>query len=344
MLLALAVAVVAAAVAFAVTALVRRNAVRLGVVQAPNARSSHTVPTPSGGGVGIVAGGSLVLAALAFRAPSPALWLLVIALAIAAIGFVDDRRPLSALLRLPAQLLLVGIAIVAAVPLDAFAQEVGLPWPALAAGGVTLIAAVYWINIFNFMDGIDGIAASQAVFMLAGALLLLFLRDPATISGGPAAMLVGLAGATLGFLVLNWPPAKIFMGDAGSTYLGFLLALLALITIAGGLLSLPQWLILGGLFLADATVTLLRRLLKGERIFEAHRRHAYQALSRRLGGHSPVTLGFIGLNVVLLLPLAVLAGLPGWGWPAVAIAYVPLLVLAFVLGAGAPERPVAAGG
>jgi Fuc2NAc and GlcNAc transferase len=344
MLLSLAIAVVAAAVAFTVTALVRRNAVRLGVVQAPNARSSHTVPTPSGGGVGIVAGGSIVLAVAATRAPFPALWLLIIAGAIAAVGFVDDRRPLPALFRLPVQLGLVAIAIVVAVPFEALASQIGLPAPALFLGAVALIAAVYWINIFNFMDGIDGIAAAQAMFMLLGALLLLLLRDPDALGGGAGAMLIGLAGATLGFLALNWPPAKIFMGDAGSTYLGFLLALMALSTIADGLLSLPQWLILGALFVVDASVTLLRRLLNRERIFEAHRRHAYQALSRRFGRHLPVTLGFAGLNLVALLPMAMLAGLPGWAWPAAAITYVPLVIAALLLGAGAPERPAAARG
>jgi Fuc2NAc and GlcNAc transferase len=343
MLVSLAIAALAAVASFAVTALVRRHAVRLGLVQAPNARSSHTMPTPSGGGLGIVAGGTIVLAAAAVAAPAPALWLLVLGALVAAIGFIDDRRPLPAMLRLPAQLLLVGLAIALTAPLDALVHSIGLPIPALAAGGVALIGAVYWINIFNFMDGIDGIAASEAVVMLLGALLLLVLADPAAVAGEPAAMLMGLGGATLGFLVLNWPPARIFMGDAGSTYLGFLLALLALGTIAAGLISLPQWLILGALFIVDASVTLLRRLLNGERVFEAHRRHAYQALSRRLGGHRPVTLGFIAVNVVVLLPLAVLAGAPGWAWPAAAIAYVPLAVLAVSLGAGAPERPAPAG-
>lgn len=344
MLLTLAVAAIAAAAAFGLTAFVRRNAVRLGLLQAPNERSSHSVPTPSGGGIGIVLGGSIALGAAAFGAPAPALWLLILSLLVAAVGFVDDRRPLPALLRLPLQLVLVAAAILLAVPLDELGRQIGLPVPALVLAALALVGAVYWINIFNFMDGIDGIAASQAIFMLLGALLLLALRDPPAIGGGAAAILLGLTGATVGFLVLNWPPAKIFMGDAGSTYLGFTLAVMALVSIATGLVSLPQWLILGALFLADSTVTLVRRLLNRERIFEAHRRHAYQALSRRLGGHRPVTLGFIAVNVVVLLPLAMLAGTPGWGWAAVAIAYVPLIALAVVLGSGAPERPAAAKG
>jgi Fuc2NAc and GlcNAc transferase len=149
--------------------------------------------------------------------------------------------------------------------------------------------------------------------------------------------LVGVTAATLGFLALNWPPARIFMGDAGSTYLGFILAFLALVTIADGTLSLPQWLILSAAFVTDASVTLIRRLLLRERVFEAHRRHAYQVLSRRFGAHQPVTLGFVALNAIWLLPLAWAA--TAWGWLAVLVAYGPLIVLAFYLGAGAPERP-----
>jgi len=150
-------------------------------------------------------------------------------------------------------------------------------------------------------------------------------------------VLLGVGAATAGFLLQNWPPARIFMGDAGSTYLGFVIAILALVTIAGGWLTLPQWVILAAAFVTDATVTLIRRLMLGEKVFEAHRRHAYQVLSRRWSSHHRVTLSFIGLNLIWLLPLAYAA--PSWGWLAVGVAYLPLIGLALYLGAGAPERP-----
>ncbi|HVY52050.1 MAG TPA: hypothetical protein VHA07_10895, partial [Devosia sp.] len=217
MVILVATGLVAAMAAFALAAWVRRHAVRLGVVAMPNERSSHAAPTPSGGGVGIVLGGSIALGAAAEAASFPALWVMAISLLVAAIGFVDDRRPLPALLRLPAQFVLVAVAIWLAVPLGALSQQIGLPLPVLATGGLVLVGAVYWINIFNFMDGIDGIAAAQAIFMLAGALALLWLRGPAVLDGGIATILIGIAAAASGFLVLNWPPAKIFMGDAGST-------------------------------------------------------------------------------------------------------------------------------
>ena len=332
MLLDALITLVAALAAFAATAMIRRNAQRLGIVQAPNERSSHTVPTPSGGGVGIVLGGTIATAFAAVVAPSPYGIGLVIALVIAAIGFWDDRKPIAARFRLPAQLLLVSVAISLCIPLNALQQGTGLPLPALLVAAVAVIVVTYWINLFNFMDGIDGIAASQAIFMCCGAALLLGSSMPPVFW-----VLIGVAAATLGFLVLNWPPARIFMGDAGSTYLGFMIALLALVTIADGQISLAQWVILAAAFVTDATVTLARRLLLRERVFEAHRRHAYQKLSRRWGSHRSVTLSFIGLNVIWLLPLAWLAGVPGWMWPAVLAAYLPLIGLALYFRAGAPE-------
>jgi Fuc2NAc and GlcNAc transferase len=205
---------------------------------------------------------------------------------------------------------------------------------------VAVVGSVYWLNLFNFMDGIDGLAASEAVFVALAAALLAVLRMPGIVDQGPLWMLLGIAAASVGFLMLNWPPAKIFMGDAGSTYLGFMIAVLALMTIATGWLTLTQWAILVATFVTDATVTLVRRLLLRERVFEAHRRHAYQVLSRRWGGHQPVTLSFTGLNLIWLLPLAYVAALQGWAVPAVLLAYVPLIGLALYFGAGAPEVAV----
>ena len=339
MLLRLVLLLVAAIVAFAVTALIRRNARRLGTIQAPNDRSSHTVPTPSGGGVGILAGGTIATAALI--APDP--WPLAIgglaALAVAAIGFIDDRTPLPARLRLSAQLILVALTIALAVPLEGLAGATGLPVPGLLVAAVALIVAVYWINLFNFMDGIDGIAGSQAIFMCCASALLMVLRSPDAAGTTPFCMLLAVAAATAGFLVLNWPPAKIFMGDAGSTYLGFMIVFLGLVTISSGAMSLAQWSILAAAFVSDATITLIRRLMLRERVFDAHRRHAYQHLSRRWKSHRRVTAGFIAVNLIWLLPLSWLSTFSGWTWPALALAYIPLIVVAVLAGAGAPERP-----
>jgi Fuc2NAc and GlcNAc transferase len=127
------------------------------------------------------------------------------------------------------------------------------------------------------------------------------------------------------------------MGDAGSTWLGFIIAMLALLTVSWGWLSAWQWLILGAAFVTDASVTLARRLLRGEKVTQAHRRHAYQALSRRWESHRAVTLLFIAIDVVWLLPLALWAGMGAAGWLAALVAYAPLVALALLAGAGAPE-------
>ena len=338
MLLRLILLGVAAAVAFAVTALMRRNARRLGTIQAPNERSSHIIPTPSGGGIGIVAGGTIAIAALTV----PAAWPLgigtIAALAVAAIGFVDDRTPLPARVRLTAQLVLVALTIAVTVPLDGLAAAAALPLPLALVAAIALVVAVYWINLFNFMDGIDGIAGSQAIFMCCAAALLMVLNAPDSAGTLPFWMLLTVAAASAGFLILNWPPARIFMGDAGSTYLGFMIVFVGLVTIASGAVTLAQWSILAAAFVTDATVTLARRLARRERVFEAHRRHAYQHLSRRWKSHRRVTASFIGVNLVWLLPLSWLSAIPGWTWPALALAYLPLVAIAVLAGAGAPEQ------
>lgn len=328
---------VAGPASFAVAWLVLRNAPALGLIAEPNARSSHTRPTPSGGGLGIVAGGLIAALPALLDSFWPVVVVVAASLAIAAIGFLDDRRPLPARLRLGAQIVLVA-ALFAAVPLARLGAALGLEdlGPLLAVPLV--LAAVYWINIFNFMDGIDGLAASEAAFIL-GAAAVLSLAAPGATGDPHLWWMVGLAAAALGFLLLNFPPARIFMGDAGSTCLGFMIAFFALWTIAAEWLSLWQWAILVALFAADATVTLLRRLLQGERVYEAHRRHAYQVLSRRWRGHLPVTLLAMALNVVWLLPLAWWAGaLPEAAWIAALLAYGPLVAAALVVGAGAPEK------
>lgn len=324
--------------AFVVTVLIRYHAGSLGLVATPNARSSHTVPTPSGGGVGIVAGGAVGSLLVLWNAPWPGALLLAAALLIAAIGFVDDRQPLPAAARLGAQLLLVGASAVLALPGGGLATQIGLPLPPVLVTALAVLAAVYWINLFNFMDGIDGLAASQAIFMLLAGALLAVLGSENAATSPIFWWLPTLAAACIGFLLLNWPPARIFMGDAGSTFLGFMIAVLALTTVSLGWLSLWQWLVLAALFAVDATVTLGRRLLLRERVFEAHRRHAYQRLARRWHSHRPVTLAAICVNLFWLLPLALLAGwYPDFG-PAVAlVAYLPLVALALRVGAGTPE-------
>jgi Fuc2NAc and GlcNAc transferase len=195
---------------------------------------------------------------------------------------------------------------------------------------------VWALNLFNFMDGIDGIAASEAIFVaLAGTLLTSSFAPGSGV--GFAALL--FAAACGGFLLWNWPPASIFLGDVGSGYMGYVIVVLALSANRDNPVALWVWLILGGVFFVDATVTLVGRLLRGERVYQAHRSHAYQWLARRWESHGKVSTAVLVLNVVWLLPWAMLAEtFPRYAAVSVLAAFAPLTLLAAVIGAGHGER------
>ena len=296
----------------------------------PNTRSSHVQPTPRGGGLAIVAAFFLSLLVLLqpTEMPLPLFWALSALIPLAIIGFVDDHGHVPARWRLLLQVL-------AAAWLLVWIKPSGLGWPGYLG---TAFCIVWVINLFNFMDGIDGIAGVEAMTTTLSAAWLLSLHP--TGSFPPEGFIcLALAAASLGFLVWNWPPARLFMGDVGSGVLGFLLAALALWTSQQGLLGLPAWLILGGVFLVDATLTLLIRLLKGNRWYEAHRSHAYQHASRHWGSHRPVTIGVLLVNIFWLLPWAWVATQhPERQYQAVMVALLPLIVLAGWLGAGQERR------
>jgi len=211
-------------------------------------------------------------------------------------------------------------------------QLVELGW----VGSLIAVLGIVWVlNLFNFMDGIDGIAASEAIFVgLAGAWLTAGLH-----TAGGATLVVIFAAACGGFLVWNWSPAKIFLGDVGSGYLGYLTAVFTLAAARVDPAAVWVWLILGGAFFVDATVTLARRTWRRERVYEPHRSHAYQWLARRWGSHRKVTLTLLTVNLVWLLPWAVLAARrPGNALVALAAALVPLAAVMLTIGAGRPER------
>lgn len=337
--LGLILAAIAAVASFLTAWWIRRRAERLGLVQEPNARSSHVTPTPTGGGLGIAVGGTIAGLLCALVLPFLGVPVIMASILIAYIGYTDDRRPLAARWRLGAQVLLMG-AVVAVLPLGVVMALTGLPESVIMI--VLALAGALWINLYNFMDGIDGLAASEAIFLMLGAALIAVAFEPGIAEDPRLWWMVGLAAAALGFLLLNWPPARLFMGDVGSTYLGLMTAFFALTTITSFWLSLWQWLILAALFLADSLTTLVRRVIRRERFWEAHKRHAYQALQRRFGSHRKVTLLYLAIDVVILLPLAWVAGrTPEWA-PAIAAAVLVVLVLAALrAGAGAPLEPEA---
>lgn len=325
-------------IALTVTAWVNRNALRLRLIEAPNQRSSHARPTPSGGGLGVALAGSIAGIWVAWN-QNVALWLTVgLAILLAGVGLWDDIRQLPAKMRFGVQILVCALLLWALGDLSPQAlilSSYGIVVDGWLLFGLLLLTGVWWINLFNFMDGIDGIAGSQAVFMLASAAGLGAWLYPETVNSATWLWMLAIMSATAGFLMLNWPPARIFMGDVGSTYLGFMIFALALLAVREGWLAYSSWLILGALFIADATVTLLRRMLARERWFEAHRSHAYQRLSQRWDSHLAVTLLAITINLLWLLPLTWISLVqPQWAWHCVVLAYAPLLAGVVMLGAG----------
>jgi Fuc2NAc and GlcNAc transferase len=322
-------------VAWAATGVVRRHALRHAIFDVPNARSSHVTPTPRGGGLGIVTAFIAATALLVFAAglqTNIALALIAGGGAVALAGYLDDRKTLPAGIRICVHLIAAGlaIAIVGGVTQPTL-QHMGLHG-VFAGSLLGLVALIWFTNLFNFMDGIDGIAGSEAVFV-AGAGALLNWRYGG--DGGLTASMMVLAAATLGFLVWNWPPARIFMGDVGSGFVGFALAVLSLAASHHSAVPLESWVILGGVFLVDATFTLISRVARGDRWFEAHRSHAYQILASRWKAHLPVTAIAIGVNLFWLLPWAwVAAANPARAMSCVMVALTPLAAVVLLLGAG----------
>lgn len=320
------------------TAGVRRYALARSIMDIPNARSSHQIPTPRGGGVAIVLGflGCLPLAGLLGAVDGRSLLALLPAGAlVAAIGFLDDHR------HIPARWRLLG-HFVAALWLLCWLGGVPplpMPWGMLDLGllgdFLGLVFLVWLLNLYNFMDGIDGIAGLEAISVCLGGALCGWAVGTSQLAWLP--LILGLAAA--GFLVWNFPPARIFMGDAGSGFLGLILGGLAL---QAGAVASPliwSWLILLGVFIVDATFTLIRRLIRGERVYEAHRSHAYQRASRRYGSHLRVSLAVTAINVLWLMPLALLVALGQVsGLLALIVAYAPLVLVVAHQGAGRPDE------
>jgi Fuc2NAc and GlcNAc transferase len=292
------------------------------VLDVPNQRSSHTRPTPRGGGLAIVVaflvglgvwlllGGSLSPRALGWLAG---------ALLIAAIGFADDVRSLPALPRLGVQLAATGLLTLAGVQERSPALIAVLP---LAFLYITLVT-----NVYNFMDGIDGLATTQAI--IGGAALAV---AGATV-GNPLLQTCGalIGAAATGFLAWNKPPARVFMGDVSSTFLGYSFAglcLLANIGVGGNRLPVEFDLVLLAPFLFDGVVTLSRRIVQGERWYAAHRTHYYQRLVQRGWSHAQVTGLYGGLGLLAALSaLGVLQAERGLREALIVLAYVPMLVV-----------------
>ncbi|MEW5894435.1 MAG: glycosyltransferase family 4 protein [Candidatus Omnitrophota bacterium] len=300
--------ILAAGISFLVSLWCIQNAHRMGLMDVPNQRSSHNQPKPKGGGIGIASGMTLALAfgmffnIVEFRPPYSILFLGSLLMAV--LGFFSDRLHISPLIRMIFQALIAG-GTGAFMGLSDTVEVGG--W-VIALGFGKIIFAVIWMtaitNFYNFMDGIDGLAGMQGILMAAGiAVFGIILAEPTLVSSGWI-----LAGAIAGFLLLNKPPARIFMGDSGSYFLGFFIAGIAL---TDQRLFVPVAMMLG-VFIFDTVVTLIRRVLNRERWYQAHRSHFYQRAVKLGYSHAQVTLTLS--FVILFLMASAVFYLNGFGW------------------------------
>lgn len=290
--------IVCGAASAALTGMVRAYAIRHELLDTPNERSSHTLPTPHGGGIAVIAAAILGMgigAAANIIDGHEALTLGAGILALGIVGWIDDTRGSLPGIRLAVQITvacwtLYMLGGLPAIRLGTETYEIG------RTGYILGVLGIVWsINLYNFMDGIDGFAGSQAVIIFGTVAVLSLYRGNSSL-GAVAAI---LAAACVGFLIWNWPPAKIFMGDVGSGAIGYLICGLAISSENNGSVPLFVFAILGAIFIADATTTLVRRVRRGSRTLEAHRDHAYQRLASVFGSHKPVTIAAAGATSVL---------------------------------------------
>lgn len=308
-LLALGLLVLCGLAGWLVTRRVLHHLLDAAILDHPNERSSHDIPTPRGGGWGILLvlfPAWITVMGLAGQPLEPAL-LLSAATLLAGVSWLDDIRNLPASQRLGVQLIAVLIGLFVLRDTGPVTQG----WLPLWLDRLLVALAWLWfINLYNFMDGIDGLAGSETAAIGIG-IGLLAIAAPTLAGAWPAMALLGasLAGAALGFLRHNWQPARLFMGDVGSVPLGYLIGWLLFALAGHGALSAA--IILPLYFCADASLTLIRRLLRGEKPWQAHREHTYQRAVQAGRSHAGTVLIVSGCNLLLIL-LAVASLWLGW--------------------------------
>jgi UDP-N-acetylmuramyl pentapeptide phosphotransferase/UDP-N-acetylglucosamine-1-phosphate transferase len=280
---------------------------RRGLIDQPGQRRSHRLPTPRGGGIGIVLASVFCLPGILYGLPAAwpvqlILALLAALLLVALAGWWDDHHALPVWPRLAAQLVAI-----TAFSLALLATDEWIWWLPLL-----LICGVWSINLHNFMDGIDGLLAQQTIFV--GLALALLAWAAAQVALALAA--ASLAAAAIGFGYYNRPPARIFMGDVGSGSVGLLIFAFSAMSWHRNPLLLCPVLILSSAFVVDASLTLMSRIWRGRRWHAAHREHLYQWLARRAGSHGRADSAYLAWNLLVAAPLAWLA----WSHPRLALA------------------------
>lgn len=298
----LALAPMAGLITVLVVPLLRPYLTASGMIDLPGARRSHAAPTPRGGGLAMAAACLPLLALLSLF--DAELWSLVMsALALTLLGWLDDRHELGVKRRLLVHCLVAVMLVASMGGIEGLliGQQ---PWAAFwPLSLLAVLLAVWLINLHNFMDGADGLASSQAVWVALAFGVLLLMHDRVL----AAAACFCLAFSCIGFLVWNRPPARVFMGDAGSLLIGGMVAWMCLFSVAVDPRNLWIGLIITAVFVVDASLTLLRRIARGERWYTPHRQHAYQVLISDGWKHGQVLMLYVATNLLLVLPASVMA-------------------------------------
>ena len=310
--------------------LYKRFSISQNILAEPNFRTLHIKPIPSGGGIifSVVFIISLLyLWWLGLLSDNFFLVLSIGGLAATLFGFLDDLINIGPIFKLVIQFLLSGWSFFWLEGSNLFFFD----WlPALFAIPATLLFLVWIINAYNFIDGIDGMAISGALFVSFTIICVLLLTRP----DSEFILLLALLFACISsFIFFNWPPASIFMGDSGSIFLGYLFGSIILATVISGELSILTWLVVFGYFFADLVVTQIMRFILVKKWYLAHRSHAYQNLARIKGSHFIITGGVLLFNFTWILPLTLWSALnPGIAYYAVFLAVLPGIVITFIYG------------
>jgi len=312
------------------THIYKKIAIDYKILAIKNHRTLHSLPTPRGGG--------FIFSILSISAFGLISWhqhlteglllaLLVGGLIATLTGFIDDLKDLSTKVKLNIQLILAFWLLYCQYYDESMLFDL---LPVYIIVPIALFFMVWMMNAFNFMDGIDGMLASGTIFgSLVLALVMFLTQGPIEI----IAIFILIAATVAGFILFNWPPATIFMGDAGSLFLGYIFCVLLFFTSMNNIISIWTWFTVFGIFFTDTAVTQVMRILLVKRWYMAHRSHAYQNIARITESHLKVTGGVLLFNLLWVLPLAVWSALqPEMGMIALILSISPALVVAYKYG------------
>lgn len=311
----------------------RKKALEAGDLDHPNHRSAHSHPIPTGGGASFVIVfclALLVLWLLNIVASATVMAFLFAGALVSLVGYLDDRFTLSPVTRLIAQFVAAtwGLIWLSGIPNFGWTEESLIM--VFIVNGCAILYLVWLTNLYNFMDGIDGVASIQAISVALGLVVTQFF-----LAADLNWILIILSASIAGFLVWNFPKARLFMGDVGSGFVGLILGLVSIQLVWSSVELFFSFLIVMAVFIMDASLTLARRLMRGEKVYLAHNLHAYQYAARKYKSHVVVSLFIMIFNIAYLLPLAIAVSQGELSvWWGTLLAYMPTLLIAVYFKAG----------